>query len=643
MQFFSAKTDYVDVDLYDRRLNRDGFICVDLVGLGIYSNYQACVAETYQRLCLQFMNVNSRIGYSDLGRESVIGYLSSVEGVPLTSFRKKGVQGQSIDRKKVLMPLFENGYAQDFFDLYFHYVDAKARRSDTKKVFDRNISNDMVEGWDGQVLYKVPFVANKQVNLRFNYSNEDIIGFPREIKYLVQAPKGYVLAWGDFAQSDARIAFNTLLKDEKTLPLVLEYPDDIYAGFANLVSEHTFNELSMKLEEAKIIHKVYDEASGENSSSPAVDALTEKLRSFQKFSGFSSAVERDAYKLNSLRVLYGTRRDSVREVSMFVSRFAEVLKGCQKYRKFWDDLSVRSTFGLPIRIKCYMGHTEYITSYEGSKVNEALFKGLNYPVQGGTSEMMILLVNKLLDRFGLMGYSEDDVRVYYCRHDEPIFLVREEVMKDSWVFKDFETIIVDDWIPLKMSFSFGTVYGESSKELESLYESSVSENSEKISVVERGPSVDYYPLSKMLELGVWVVDLGDGTDLLDNGFGLERHSGRLLVVVFSEELMKADVKIVNSSSPFNVVVNQSVSKCLKKAHLEGYRLLVITNQFVGQHVEEIGVPISRVYRTQKTTALHKANIIALSALSKMKGVSDPIVEENRWFLENVSKLNFWEG
>ena len=38
-------------------------------------------------------------------------------------------------------------------------------------------------------------------------------------------------------------------------------------------------------------------------------------------------------------------------------------------------------------------------------------------------------------------------------------------MKDSWIFKDFSKIQMDDWIPLCMDFSFGRNYSEEDKDL----------------------------------------------------------------------------------------------------------------------------------------------------------------------------------
>lgn len=78
---------------------------------------------------------------------------------------------------------------------------------------------------------------------------------------------------------------------------------------------------------------------------------------------------------------------------------------------------------MPFAVKSYFGHEEIINvdSYD----RNPLFKALNTPIQAGTSEVVILTVNKILDMFYELGYTEDDVSVYMVRHDEPVFKVKE--------------------------------------------------------------------------------------------------------------------------------------------------------------------------------------------------------------------------
>ena len=121
--------------------------------------------------------------------------------------------------------------------------------------YNRSEKNKKVKGWEG-MLTAIPFLAQKNINLRFNYSNENIISFPKEISAMIKAPEGHILAWGDFAQSDARIAYNTLLKDEENYKYISAFPDDIYAGFANWVSCFTYNDLLSRLEIAE--NKFYE-------------------------------------------------------------------------------------------------------------------------------------------------------------------------------------------------------------------------------------------------------------------------------------------------------------------------------------------------------------------------------------------------
>ena len=627
MQFFSVDSDYVDSDLYNTRLNEIGHIYMDMISLGIYAQQQACLAETYYRLCKQFINQHSLVGYDSMDKQAIIDYLVKAERVSRESFRAKNVIGESIDKTKVLTPLRKNGYAPDFFDLYFQYVSSKSRNSNMSQFYDRNKNREVVEGYSCD-LAKVPFTARVEVNLRCYYSSEDIIGIPKDISQVVQAPEGYVLAWGDFAQSDARIAFNTLLKDEATLPIVEQFPDDIYAGFARLVSNYSLKSLEARLVSAKQYAEAYAKNTGQVPDDSSVKRLEEEIHNFQPFTEFSSKSERELYKLNSLRTLYGTRTDSVRADREFISKFAAVLMNCPRYKEYWDDVSFRASFGLPLAVKCYMGHVEYVPAFDGKRISETLFKCLNYPVQGGSSEMIILTVNRLLDTFYSLGYGPEDVRIYYTRHDEPVFILKESVMKDSWIFKDFEYLQVDDWFPLQMDFSFGRKYTNVDVDLMEKYEDSWKRNESRIGIVSTGNHKEYWPLQKILVLGADVIDLGENSKI---------------VSVYEEKNNLVDVFSVTSEGTPQQVLFSVVNKFLEAIHQRGYRQVVIYNELQLNSVDESGaINVVRVFKSNKATTSFRASIIARSSKAKLLGDTEvPVIEENREFLKSVGVLGLF--
>jgi hypothetical protein len=407
MQYYTAKKDLVDVDLYEERLNRTGEIYVDLIGIGMYSQQQLCRASTLRRLCMKHMNLHSVLGYSSLCSESVRDYLKKTEGVPQKSFKKKGVSGESIDKKKVLEPLLKNGYAPDFLKLYIEHQESKSRSSSMSLLYNRHSRSEKIRGWEG-LLTPIPFTANRNVNLRFNYSDENLISFPRDMTGVIKAREGYVLAWGDFAQSDARIAYNLLLRDDTNIEYIRAFPDDIYAGFANWVREFQRMELRQKLDKAVAFREEVMRDSDREVGTASIEVNEKMLAEWKPFAGFKNREEREVYKVYVLETIYGTRNHKVAEAAKFIDVLGRVLDSCPRYKKFWDDIKRRAAFGVPLRVQCYMGHVEHVAAFDGARLSETLFKCLNYPVQGGTSEIMIITVNRILDKFYEMGYTEDD-------------------------------------------------------------------------------------------------------------------------------------------------------------------------------------------------------------------------------------------
>ena len=137
-------------------------------------------------------------------------------------------------------------------------------------------------------------------------------------------------------------------------------------------------------------------------------------------------------------------------------------------------------------------------------------------MQTGTSEIVILTVNKILDKFYELGYTPEDIHIYYTRHDEPIFIMKESIIKDTWIFKECSEIIVDNWTPLKMSFGFGYRYQEEDAILNGRIENVYSLNEEKITKYEPDSDIEYsfYPLAKTLKVNLCIMPTPDGRSLI---------------------------------------------------------------------------------------------------------------------------------
>ncbi len=698
MRIYSANDD-INVELYEERLNMTSEIYMDLSELGIYAEQQAIKAATLTRLCLQYMNLHSQKGYTSISVNSVLHYLQYVEKVPKSLFKSKGVASESLNMKKVLLPMRENKYAVDFLDIYIKRQECNSRSNNMTAFYNRSERNKKVRGWEG-MLTAIPFLAQKNINLRFNYSNENIISFPKEISAMIKAPEGYVLAWGDFAQSDARIAYNTLLKDEENYKYISVFPDDIYAGFANWVSCFTYNDLLYKLKIAenkfyekkrkileeklednffvkkakedvdkyaatfrtvlegnmeetsqtkniilkyesklKYLHSMEEFVESEKekfrslsvNDDSEVKKLKKQIKSFVPFSGFKNKNERDLYKVYVLQTIYGTRRHLVPYANKFINILGKVLESCSKYKKYWDDIQKRASYGIPIRVRSYMGHVEYVPAFDGDRVKETLYKCLNYPVQGCTSELIISTTNQLLDTFYNLGYTEDDIRVYYNRHDEPVFILKESVMKDSWIFKDFSKIQMDDWIPLCMDFSFGRNYSEEDKDLMEKYELSIRINKNKIKA-DCGTlkHVEYYPLDKLLELAMHIEVV---------------FEKKVLIVLYSEEKNSFDTILLEVSNTQNLgeIMMYYINRYIKTFYDLGYRQVVILNKVLHDDDMSGNIPVTRLYRISSSISVFRSYVIAMAAKSTLLKTTSQLVEDNHEFLNSVSRLNMFGG
>ena len=107
-----------------------------------------------------------------------------------------------------------------------------------------------------------------------------------------------------------------------------------------------------------------------------------------------------------------------------------------------------------------------------------------------------------MDEFYKLGYTSDDISVYYVRHDEPVFKIRKNVLKDCWVFKQFETILIDDWSPLRLDFDYGYRYKVSDNDLKKSVSDSTLANKDKINLLKPGEFTreSFYPIPATAKL-----------------------------------------------------------------------------------------------------------------------------------------------
>lgn len=470
----------IDEDLYAARINHVNYVLINQNKISRILKYEEARMETMGALARRTMVANSSHGYASLEKESLINYLIEVERCPESKFinRKSKTDNLSADMKKVLKPLYDMGFAQEFLEYYMEYSSLRSkcnRMAGMPRFFS---PSDYVDNF-GESLHKLSFTADIQQNLRFNYHNTDLISIPYEYACCYAAEEGYVLAWGDFAQSDLRIAYNLLIRDEWNGPIMDKY-EDKYEG----------------------ISAILDEWEG-------------VPHDHERF-----VAERDLYKVNVLETIYGQRNGKTTRDKEFITRFAKYLDTCPKYKEYYERISFYHDLGLTVPVTGYFGFEQLVSAPSKTDV---INKCLNTPVQTGTSQIVMLTCNAILDKFYSLGYTEQDISLYIVRHDEPIFKMKKEVLKDAWIFNDASDIIVDNWTPLKLSFEFGYYYSEVDQDLQAEVEDIYEKNKHKLSIYAPDPEAEeYWPVPETLQFYVGTCEVAGKTIM--SIYNAKRHS-----------------------------------------------------------------------------------------------------------------------
>lgn len=434
--------------------------------------------------CTRLMEADTNGRYFILNDNSIHESLIDYYGCPEHYFNSAdNKKGWSISIDKVLEPLLSNGYASHFLEEYIGFVRTKSSISVISGMIGRASYIDGDFNNKGEQLARLYFEAKQEKNARIYYSKEAIISIPRMYKSCIEALKDYILVWGDFDQSDFRIFYNLFIRDEENIKIMKKYKDK-YKGMCAILADFYGEE--------------FDEE--------------------------DFAQDRELYKQCILATTYGRANDLNKKKKEFIKKFHKYLDTCPRYVKFKQSIRNRCRVSDTFTVEAYFGYTESIPVIKVK--GDDTFKNttndaLNSPIQSTTSELVILSTMNILQQFYDLGYTEDDIRPLFVRHDEPIFIMKKSVLKDSWVFRDNEDIIVDDWAPLSLKFSMGETYTEVDEEIMAQYEESCRLNQDKIRVVESGESKDYSPIQDILAIGIGTAQVGNDSvcivvDLAEN-------------------------------------------------------------------------------------------------------------------------------
>lgn len=520
----------IDLDLYEQRIKQRGYILFEKKKLEIELEYMESRAQTMAAFASDTMLFRSCGSSYFLQKDGILRYLMNYEGCPEHYFRRRGKESYSLDQKKVLNKLASNGYAQEFIRYYSAHRSLVTKTGSLRSLVNNcNVANGVNQF--GVELTTLPFNVNVQRNLRFNYRNFDIISqLPKECCNVISVEDGYFLAWGDFAQSDFRIAYNLFLRSEENDKIMNAY-EDKYEALARIVANtlgHPFN-----------------------------------IDDFKR--------DRKLYKVLVLATMYGTRDSVVPEEREFIKVFSNFLMRCPKYVAFYNRLCKRTDLGLPIVVESYFGHEESVAIYQNSK-QTSIYEALNCPVQTGTSEIVINTVNAILDAFYERGYTTDDASVYFVRHDEPVFRFSKKVLNDIWILNNFTEILVDDWSPLKLDFDFGYFYGVRDESLYKEIMKTYADNEDRIDQISADTSSDnqYSPVA-------------DVFCITAKWFSVP-EAGKTVVAFYSEQTNSARFSLFETVDLSEIIIafRKKVSEIASELDDTLYQgIIVINNEYAG--------------------------------------------------------------
>ena len=222
------KTDSPDIELYENHLRKNGYIVYDQELMQKIWQYATAESTTRSQQAVDTMLFKSGGRCCALSRDVILNYLLNFERCPEHYFSKKGMDGYSLDKNKVLMKLYGNNYATEFLDNYMEYKSLVSKCGKIRGILE-GCNASCGTDRDGVSLKRIPYSVNQQKNLRYNYRDQDIIGIPKDYNACISVEDGYFLAWGDFAQSDFRIAYNLFMRSQQNDEIMNKY-EDKYGG-----------------------------------------------------------------------------------------------------------------------------------------------------------------------------------------------------------------------------------------------------------------------------------------------------------------------------------------------------------------------------------------------------------------------------
>lgn len=402
----------IDMQKYLNHLSYLGFVYYDLNGLSFNSRKMQQEVSTLKQQVTDMIRECSGGVLHNGSKYNVEQLLTRYKGIPESMLLDRKTGKVSLEKNK-LTRAYERGFAKEFISLYLYFTSVRAKSGLLASAVSKCDYSDVVSN-DGAPLAKVTHNIKESANLRTYYNDFNHQQLSEEALKCMKAPKGYFLVMGDFEQSDLKITYNMTLRDAGNIDIMFRCKDS-YEGISRVVEGDEFSQEKFK-------------------------------------------TERPLYKENTLATVYGAQSASSKEGARVVNNMKNYLSTLPVYNEFKSRIEKRIDTGLPVTVRTYFGNTISINAEKDSK--GILDAALNAPSQTGTSEIVIACANAIMDKFTERGITEENggIYLYLNRHDELIFLIKDEHLAHCDIFQECQDILVDDWMPLRIEFSYSDNY-----------------------------------------------------------------------------------------------------------------------------------------------------------------------------------------
>lgn len=457
--------EYMDI------LNTSTSIYMDLLRLKDAYNSSVFRAVDLESLIGLTLQIESAGRFNYLSTDNLWYYLNEVVNDFEKRFRNKKVAGKSLDMKRVIEPMIAAGIEVELLTLYKEYRSHISYSGTLRGLIQENLLP--TTSVTGRHIVTFPTNIGEQSNLRVYYKDIAVVSIPKIYSNMITGPSdAHYIAWCDYPQADWRFAYNLFIRDDENIK-VMSACKDAYEGLARLVEGDSFS-----------------------------------LEAFKQ--------SRKQYKVHTLKVFYFSR-----DKAAVPSAIREYFKKSPKYAKLIQDCQILQKFGLPIPCTSYFGYEQMIpeASYEDAFVS----KVTNTIIQTMTSEVVKETVMTILKKFWDLGYTKDDINVYYVRHDEPLFTFTKKILKDAWIFKECSEISLPGFSPIHLDFFFGQYYQEPDERLTQEINEAIDSYTGNYTTASDGVVKDYNPLPSVESCHIQMFFSGDRCEVVGFDYRTRRR------------------------------------------------------------------------------------------------------------------------